>query len=135
MPGKLAGARIAIVEDDALLLESLALFLRVNGCHVDTFGSAEEAMESFRDKWPDIVISDNLLPGENGLSLLRRIREASRSSGTVLITGQARMEVRMEVQEAGIDCFLQKPFSTKELESALLRIIDCGMISSTGPSC
>lgn len=129
MQGRLAGASIAIVEDDALLRESLALFLRVNGCLVDTFGSSEEAMESLRDKWPGIVISDNLLPGESGFSFLRRVRQASRDSGTVLITGHARTELRTEAQAAGIDCFLQKPFSTKELESALLRIIDRGVIS------
>ncbi|RJP23810.1 MAG: response regulator [Deltaproteobacteria bacterium] len=122
--------RIAIVEDDALLRESLALFLRVRRCRVETYGSAEEAGETTKPGRFDIVISDYLLPGEDGLSLLRRVREASGNTGTMLITAHARLEVPREAQAAGIDSFLMKPFSTKDLESALLRIVVGGVTGS-----
>ncbi|MBI5342484.1 MAG: response regulator [Deltaproteobacteria bacterium] len=123
----MAGTRIAIIEDDALLRESLALFLRVRRCRVETFGSAEEAGEAAMPGRFDIVISDYLLPGEDGLSFLRRVRGGSKNTGTMLITAHARIEVPREAQGAGIDSFLMKPFSTKDLESALLRIVDGGV--------
>lgn len=126
MPGKLAGTRIAIIEDDALLRESLALFLRVQGCRVETFGSAEEAGDATKPGRFDIVISDYLLPGEDGLSLLRRVREVWGGTGTMLITAHARIEVPRKALAAGIDSFLLKPFSTKEFEAALWRIIEGG---------
>jgi DNA-binding NtrC family response regulator len=127
MPSRLAGTRIAVIEDDTLLRESLALFLRVRRCRVETFGSAEDAGDATKPGRFDIVISDYLLPGESGISLLRRVRQTSKRAGTVLITGHARIEVKREAQATGIDGFLLKPFSTKELESVLLRIVEGGV--------
>ncbi|MBI5905069.1 MAG: response regulator [Deltaproteobacteria bacterium] len=124
MPGRLAGARIAIIEDDTLLRESLALFLRVRGGHVETYGSAEEAGEAVTQGRFDAVISDYLLPGENGLSFLRKVLKSSESAGTVLITAHAGKDMSKEALAAGIHTFLTKPFSTKELEAALERILE-----------
>jgi DNA-binding response OmpR family regulator len=124
MPRDFAGEKIAIVEDDTLLRESLALFLRARAGRVETYGSAEEAGEAMKPGRFDIVIIDYRLPGENGLSFLRRVREASKNAGTVLITGHAGMDIRKEALSAGIDNFLTKPFSTKEFETTLRRIIE-----------
>ncbi|HEX9204754.1 MAG TPA: response regulator, partial [Candidatus Deferrimicrobiaceae bacterium] len=80
----MAGIYVAIVEDDPLLRDSLALFLRVKGCRVQTFGSAEEAGSVGKLGGFAIVISDFLLPGEDGLSFLRRVRAASKTVITVI---------------------------------------------------
>jgi two-component system response regulator RegX3 len=119
-----SGEKIAIIEDDTLLRESLALFLRVRGGRVEAYGSAEEAGEAVKRGRFDLVISDYLLPGESGLSFLLRVREASENTGTLLITGHAGMAIRKEALSAGIDGFLAKPFSTKEFEATLGRIIE-----------
>ena len=132
MQGILAGTRIAIIEDDALLREALSIFLRVKGCRVETFGSAEDAGEAAKPGMFDIVISDYLLPGEDGLSCLRRIREVSKAVRTMLITAHAREDVRSGARAAGIDNFLLKPFSTDELEAALRRIVESGRSGSFG---
>jgi len=121
---KLTGARIAIIEDDTLLRESLALFLRARGCQVNAFGSAEDAGRTGNLDGYDAVISDYLLPGENGISVLRRARESSENLVTILITAYAKADLAEEMRRAGIDAFLPKPFSTEELESALQRMID-----------
>jgi DNA-binding response OmpR family regulator len=126
MQGSLAGIGIAIIEDDPLLRESLSLFLRVKGCRVETFGSAEEAVDAAKPGRFDIVVSDYLLPGENGLSFLRRVREDSGGAGTMLITAHAREDVRGGARAAGIDSLLPKPFSTDELEAVLRRIVEVG---------
>ena len=132
MPGSLAGIRIAIIEDDASLRESLSIFLRVKGFRVETFGSAEEAVDAAKPGRFDIVISDYLLPGEDGLSLLCRVREGSGGAGTVLITAHMREAVRNGARAAGIDNFLLKPFSADELEAALRRIVESGRTESEG---
>lgn len=122
----MAGIHVAIVEDDALLRDSLALFLRVKGCRVGTFGSAEEAGDAGKLGGFGVVISDLMLPGEDGLSLLRRVRQASKTVITVLVTAYGNKDVPEKMERAGIDGYISKPFSTEELESTLLRLTGKG---------
>jgi DNA-binding response OmpR family regulator len=124
--GALAGIQIAIVEDDPLLRESIALFLRVKGCRVETFGSAEEAGDAGKLGGFGIVISDFLLPGEDGLSLLRKVREASSTVVTVLVTAYGNKDFPEKTERAGIDGYIPKPFKTEELEGTLLRLTGKG---------
>jgi two-component system, OmpR family, response regulator len=117
--------QVAIVEDDALLRESLALFLRVKGCRVETFGSGEEAKAGNLVGF-DVVISDLMLPGDDGLSLLRRVHAASNTVITVLVTAHGNRDFPEETRRAGIDGYIPKPFSTDELEGMLLRLTGKG---------
>jgi DNA-binding response OmpR family regulator len=128
----LTGLRIALIEDDNLLRESLSFFLRVKGCLVETFECAEDALAAVSPGLFDVVISDLLLPGEDGLSLLRRARQASRTVVTVLITAYGTSNLSEEARQVGVDTLLFKPFSTVELESALQRTIDRGRAVSDG---
>jgi DNA-binding response OmpR family regulator len=125
-PGELSGIRVAIVEDDAPLRESLSLFLRVKGCRVETFGSAEDVGDAGKLGGFGIVISDFRLPGEDGLSLLRRVREASKTVITILVTAHGNKDFPEKTERAGIDGYIPKPFSTEELESTLLRLTGKG---------
>lgn len=122
--GELSGIRVAIVEDDALLRESLALFLRMKGCRVETFGSAEEADDPARLGEFGVVISDFLLSGEDGLSFLRRVRKANKDVTTVIITAHGNRDFLGEVGRSGIDAYLPKPISTEELEGTLKRLTE-----------
>jgi DNA-binding response OmpR family regulator len=121
-PDELSGIQVAVVEDDPLLRESLSLFLRVKGCRVETFGSAEDAGDAGKLGGFGIVISDFLLPGEDGLSLLRKVREASKTVVTVLVTAHGNRDFPEETRRAGIDAYIAKPFTTEELEGVLLRL-------------
>lgn len=125
-PDELSGIHVAIVEDDAPLRESLALFLRVKGCRVEAFGSSEDAGGARKLGGFDIVISAFLLPGEDGLSLLRRVRKASRTVITVLVTAPGSRDFPGETRRAGIDAYIAKPFPTEELEGVLLRLTGMG---------
>ena len=132
MRGKLMGVRIAIIEDDMLLCRSMALFLQARGAGVETYGSAEEAGDAVFRGGFDLVVSGYLLPGENGLAFLRRVREASATTGTVLVASRAGKDLSREASDAGIDSVLLKPFSTRELEEAFSRIVDVGGSGSEG---
>jgi len=114
-----AGARAAIIEDDVPLREALVLFLRVKGWSVDTFGSGEESAGVAN--WEDftVVICDFSLPREDGLSVLRRVREASDKVVTVLIAGDSGGDLSARAESAGVDRVLFKPISTMELVESL----------------
>ena len=122
----MAGIRVAIVENDTSLRVSFALFLRVKGCRVETFGSAEEAGDARTLGEFGIVISAFLLPGEDGISLLRRVREASKTVITILVTAHGNRDFPEETRRAGIDAYVAKPFPTEELEGVLLRLTGKG---------
>lgn len=122
----LNGARIALIEDDRLLRSSLELFLRIRGVIVEAFECAEDAIPVVSLKGFDAVISDFLLPGENGLLVLLRARQASETVGTILITAYGTSTISEEARQAGVDILLSKPFTTIELESALHRAIGKG---------
>jgi len=114
-----AGKRVAIIEDDIPLREALVLFLRVKGWSVDTFGSGEETAGVANWGEYAVVSCDLYLPRENGLSLLRRVREASDEVVTVLVTAYPGGDIPAQAASAGIDRFLYKPFSTMELVESL----------------
>lgn len=116
---KLRSMALVLVEDDAMLRDSMVLFFRIKGCLVRAFASAEEAIESFGVERPDIVISDNWLPGQDGLSLLKRLGEQHPDVIRVLITAYPSVEIAAEAKRIGIDEYILKPFSIEELERVL----------------
>jgi two-component system C4-dicarboxylate transport response regulator DctD len=120
---KLQNMKIALVEDDTLLRESMVLYFRTKGCTVAGFADADAAMEAFGKGFPDIVISDHFLPGPDGLALLRRIGERHPGTLRILITGHPSPEITRQVEQAGIDEFLLKPFSIEEMEEGLRRLL------------
>jgi DNA-binding NtrC family response regulator len=128
----LRGLRIAVIEDDTLLRDSLVLFFHAKGCVVAGFADAEAAMESFKKESPDIVISDYIMPGPDGMELLRRVGQLHPAALRVLITGHPSSNLTREVKQAGIDDFILKPFSVDELENALRRLIQAREIKMAG---
>ena len=122
MPGELKGTHVAVFEDDALLRESLSVYLMVIGCRVEAFGSVEEVRDAGDLGRFDMVIADFHLPGEGGLSLLRKVREASAAVVTILITSRGTGDLAPGASAAGIDVILAKPFRTEELEGLVWRL-------------
>ena len=116
--------KLAIVEDDTLLRESLVLYFRLNRCDVAAFAEADAALEEFGKNPPDIVVSDLRLPGVDGMTLLRQVGERRPGTLRILVTAHASAGVTREVEQAGIDGFLLKPFSVPELEDALRRLLE-----------
>ena len=120
------GGRIAIIEGDVPLREALVLFLRVKGWSVEPFGSGEESAGIVNWGAFAVVICDFSLPREDGLSVLRRVREASDSVATVLITAYPGDDFLAHAESAGVDRILFKPFSTMELMESLEAMTENG---------
>lgn len=118
---KLRRLKLAIVEDDPLLLESMVHFFRTKGCTVVGYAEADGAMEDFGKEFPDIVISDYILPGPDGVELLGWIGERHPATLRILITGHPSFEITRKVEQADIDEFVLKPFSVADIEDALRR--------------
>jgi len=113
------GGRVAIIENDVPLREALVLFLRVKGWSVEPFGNGEESAGGVNWGEYTVVICDLSLPREDGLSVLRRVREVSDKVVTVLITTYPGGDISSKAASAGVDRILFKPFSTMELVESL----------------
>jgi len=109
----LSGARILVVEDEPDARELLCTLLEGEGALVASAASAEEAMQRFAEMRPDILLSDIGLPGEDGCSLMRRVRALGPGRGgnlpAVAITAYSSSEDVRRVLRAGFDKHLSKP--------------------------
>jgi two-component system phosphate regulon response regulator PhoB len=119
-------AQILVVEDEAAIAELIALNMRHAGHEVQTVYDGDSAQRAVRERLPDLVVLDWMLPGTTGVMLARQWRADPRTRTLPLLMLTARAEERDLVQglDAGADDYLTKPFSTTELLArvrALLR--------------
>ncbi|HET6469216.1 MAG TPA: response regulator [Geminicoccaceae bacterium] len=105
---------IAVVDDDALLRERLAEYLTHQGFRVTTAESAVAMRELVAGEPVDLAIIDLAMPGEDGLSLTRFLRERY-ELGIIILTGKGEPAERVIGLEVGADDYVPKPFHLREL--------------------
>jgi two-component system KDP operon response regulator KdpE len=107
-------AKILIVEDEPQMRRAVSAGLRANGFDVLMAESGEDALDTIPFSRPDIILLDLMLPGIDGLEVVRQLREWS---ATPVIVVSARGEERAKVQalDLGADDYLTKPFGMDEL--------------------
>jgi len=117
--------RVAVVEDEPDILESLALALRRQGYDVDGYPDGAEALLGFRQRVPDLVLLDWMLPGMSGLDLCRVLRSDSRFARCAVIMLTARgseMDVVAGLGQ-GADDYVVKPFRTREVLARIKAVL------------
>jgi len=121
--------RILIVEDDARLSRLLARRLQAEGYEVGTCGNGSEAVDlAGSDGW-DVLVFDVMLPGLDGISLTRELRDRGVDAPVLMLTARDAVEDRVRGLHGGADDYLVKPFAFAEL---LARIQALGRRSARG---
>ncbi|MBN8713428.1 MAG: phosphate regulon transcriptional regulator PhoB [Xanthomonadales bacterium] len=117
--------RILIVEDEASIREMVAFALRKADMAVAQAADAREALLAIADAPPDLILLDWMLPGMSGLELARRLRQEAASAEVPIIMLTARGEEidRVNGLEAGVDDYVVKPFSTRELVARIRAVL------------
>lgn len=113
-PGPLDGTRVLVVDDDPTLLEILSSYLAAAGATVDTAADSVTALRLAAESAPQLVVLDRMIPGVDGLEVAKRLRTAS-TVPIIMLTALGELEHRIEGLEAGVDDYLAKPFSPREL--------------------
>ncbi len=108
-------AHLLIVDDDANTLASLARAFRLAGHEAVVCDQAVRALELARAQRFDMIFSDVVMPGRDGLALLADLKAAGVSSPVVKISGQANVEMAVRATRLGAVDFLEKPLSTEKL--------------------
>lgn len=124
--------RVALIDDDAAVLESTALLLRGASFTVDCFGSAEAFLERLAaDRMaPGCIVCDVRLPGMTGLALQMELGRVRAAIPVILITGHADVRMAVGAIKAGAFDFLEKPFEIDHLVRAIRLATDSARIES-----
>ncbi|HEY1708453.1 MAG TPA: response regulator [Rhizomicrobium sp.] len=113
---------ILVVEDARDIREPLARYLRDNGYRTTTAGDAAAARKAMKAAAIDLVVLDIMMPGEDGLSLCRSVRETSQIP-VILLTARGEEVDRIIGLEMGADDYLAKPFSPRELVARISAVL------------
>ena len=106
--------KILIVDDDKKLRELLARYLKEQGYQVDAAGDGKEMDRMLPRSAPDLIVLDLMMPGEDGLSIARRLR-AEGEIPIIILSAKGEEVDRIVGLEMGADDYLSKPFNPREL--------------------
>ena len=108
-------AHLLIVDDEANTLASLARAFRLAGHEATLCDNAAKALELARAQTFDLILSDVVMPGKDGLSLLEELKAQGVTTPVVMMSGQAHIDMAVRATRLGALDFLEKPVSTEKL--------------------
>ncbi|MGE5503163.1 MAG: response regulator [Actinomycetota bacterium] len=127
------GPHILVVDDDREIRDLLARFLARHGLRVTTARDGTEMDHMLAERRIDLVVLDLMLPGEDGLSLCRRLRAAGSTMPIVMLTAMGEDTDRIVGLEMGADDYLPKPFNPRELLARIKAVLRRGQAAPEAP--
>jgi len=106
---------LLVVDDERIVRESLRDILELEGYVVHVASDGETALRKLQDVPVDLVITDIMMPGMDGISLLRAIRSADDSLPVIIITGNPTQDTTLQALREGASDYIAKPFSSREV--------------------
>jgi DNA-binding response OmpR family regulator len=117
--------RILVVDDEKKIRDLLAAYLRADGFEVAEAKDGSEALAKIRNAKPDLVILDVMMPGMDGIEVLRELRKTS-DVFVMMLTARAEETDKLIGLSVGADDYLAKPFSPRELVARVKAILRRG---------
>lgn len=114
--------RVLVVDDEEIVLKSVRRVLKNDDEHeflVDTALSADEGLRQMSHEVYDVVVTDLMMPGIDGLDFIERIRMADSQSRIIMITGYATMRTALQALRKGAFEYIAKPFTKEELRNVV----------------
>jgi len=103
--------KIAVVDDEKDMRQSISQWLALSGYDTETFASAEEALKGLGPDYPGIVVSDIRMPGMGGMQFLKKLKGLDSALPVIMITGHGDVPMAVEAMRMGAWDFLEKPFN------------------------
>jgi two-component system, chemotaxis family, chemotaxis protein CheY len=135
--------KVLVIDDDAMVRDTITFVLQRNGFNIATAEDGDQGALAYRRERPDVVITDIIMPQQEGLGMIVRIRREHPGAKIIAISGGGRIgniDVLAAARTLGVDDIIAKPFEPEELLDRVNRVIAlpsaarCGMSSSTNES-
>lgn len=113
--------QVLLIEDEPNIIEAIKFILSREGWQVHAHSNGETAVQAVRDRSPDVVILDAMLPGRSGFDILRDLREDIDTARLpiLMLTARGQTKDREMAERAGASRFMTKPFSNAEVLEAV----------------
>lgn len=127
-------ASVLVIDDEPAFCFAIAEILRIAGYRVHQAHSVEQAMNRLQENLPDLILTDIMMPGTDGLTFVRRLRskEPYARIPMVAISAKAMKDDIRAAENAGADAYLMKPFSAKDLQETIRPFLTDGNGSGNG---
>ena len=124
--------KLMVVDDEQVVLDSVAKILKKEGYEIVGISSAPEALSSIRSDPPDIILTDLMMPEIDGLQLMKEVAQIAPQIPMIMITGYATINTALQATELGAFDYVTKPFTRAELKAVVARAADLVRSNSTG---
>ncbi len=117
--------KILVVEDETPIREMITFVLEQNGFNAVEACDIEQALAKIHEPYPDLILLDWMLPGGTGVSLAKKLKqnEYTRNIPVIMLTARSDEDDKVKGFEAGVDDYVTKPFSPKELIARIKAVI------------
>jgi len=116
--------KILIVDDESIVRESLSDWLDSVGYEVEVAESGEEALEIIKQKKIKIMLADLVMPGMNGIELMKRAKQIVPTISTVIITAHATVQTAITAIREGAHDYVEKPFCPEKIELLIDKLVE-----------
>jgi DNA-binding NtrC family response regulator len=116
--------KIAIVDDEKDMRQSIGQWLALSGYDTETFGGAEEALKAITPDYPGIVITDIRMPGMDGMTFLKKLMGTDSALPVIMITGHGDVPMAVEAMRIGAYDFLEKPFNPDQMSQLAKKAVN-----------
>ncbi|MDG1295158.1 MAG: response regulator, partial [Planktomarina sp.] len=103
--------KIAIIDDEQDMRQSISQWLALSGFETETFASAGDALKGMSADYPGIIVTDIKMPGMDGMQFLRKVKGIDSNLPVIMITGHGDVPMAVEAMRIGAFDFLEKPFN------------------------
>ena len=124
--------KIAIVDDEKDMRQSISQWLALSGFETETFESAEEALKVIGADYPGVVVSDIRMPGIDGMQFLKKLMGLDSALPVIMITGHGDVPMAVEAMRIGAFDFLEKPFNPDRMTELAKRATNARRLTLDG---
>ena len=119
------GKRVLLIEDEPNIIEAISFILSRDGWEVATHSNGHTALDAIKQREPDVIILDVMLPGRSGYEILGDIRSDADMQvlPVLMLTARGQTKDREMAERAGANMFMTKPFSNADVLNAVKELV------------